>query len=224
MKVLLGVARWHWLLALLISTAALGTLRAGAEVASDAPPAAAPHVTEEDEAPIAPEQPPMGLVLRTDREAYAVGDAPTFFARSSEDCYLTLINIDRNGKALVLFPNELAQDNRLKAGHELALPPPDSPYKFRLAEAGRERLVGICTPTSRPVAGIRHDFNRLRFTVLGDWQRFVDGEPATAMARREAAPSGNAGKPPRGKARNKEEPALAAPDREARAEISYEVR
>ena len=203
----------------------IGTLLVSAALAVWAPavadtPDAAPGPAVEGEDASGPELPHIELVLTSDREVYAVGDVPTYSARSSEDCYLTLINVDPDRSAVVLFPNEFEQDNRLQAGRELKLPKADSPYKFRLAEAGRETLVGICTQTSRPPAGIRHDFGGLRFTMLGDWDEFL-ARSANGQADAEPPPS------ERGRAKTRqqrEEPERNdVPDRQARTEISYEV-
>lgn len=189
-------------------------------------PDAATNPAVEGEHAAVPEQPPIELVLSSDRETYAVGDLATFSARSSEDCYLTLINVDPDGRAVVLFPNEFEQDNRLEAARNFSLPMPDSPYKFRLTKLGREKLIGICTQSSRPVAGIRHDFERLRFTVLGDWDEFLDTGSASGLVERKGPQSNDAGKRSRAKARRQhEEPERPTlPDREARTEISYDVR
>jgi hypothetical protein len=168
---------------------------------------------------------PIDLALWSDRETYAVGDVPSYHARSSEDCYLTLINVDPDRSAVVLFPNEFEPDNRLEAGRELKLPKPDSPYRFRLAKAGRETLIGICTQSPRPPPGISHDFGRLRFTMLGDWDTFLAGL-ANGRAETGASPADASQKRARGRARRQqEEPERQAlPDRQVRTEFSYEVR
>jgi hypothetical protein len=167
----------------------------------------------------------IDLALWSDRETYAVGDIPSYHARSSEDCYLTLINVDPDRSAVVLFPNEFEPDNRLAAGRELKLPKPDSPYRFRLAKAGRETLIGICTQSPQPPPGINHDFGRLRFTMLGDWDKFLAGL-ANGRAETGASPADAGNKRTRGKARRRQEEAerQALPGRQARTEISYEVR
>ncbi|HXF55620.1 MAG TPA: DUF4384 domain-containing protein [Hyphomicrobiaceae bacterium] len=166
--------------------------------------------------------PDIELSLRSDRNAYAVGDAPAYYARSSADCHLTLINVDPDRSAVVLFPNGFEQDNRLQAGRELKLPKADAPYRLRLVKAGRERLIGICSEASQPPPGIVHDFERMRFTLLGDWDRFqasvANGrmdELADARGRR-AGENGRRGHD--GRLRQ------LLPDRQGRAEITYEVR
>jgi hypothetical protein len=179
---------------------------------------------EDDSDVSEPEPPTIELVLRTDRETYTVGDTPSYTARASEDCYLTLINVDPDRSAVVLFPNEFQQDNKLKAGEELTLPLPESPYRFRLAKAGSEMLVGTCTASSRPPPGIRHDFERQRFTIVGDWDQHLAD---VASGRATAEPPPRTARRGRGKRQQppKEEPERQVlPDWQVRTEITYEVR
>jgi hypothetical protein len=113
------------------------------------------------------------LVVLSDRTVYKVGDLASFSARASADCRLTLISVNRMGKAIVLFPNEFEQDNLLIAGRELRVPGPKAPYQLRLKERGQETLIGVCTQTAKVADGIQPDYERQRFTILGDWRNFV---------------------------------------------------
>jgi len=166
--------------------------------------------------------PDIELLLRSDRTIYAVGDAPAYYARSGADCYLTLINVDPDRSAVVLFPNEFEQDNRLLADRELKLPKANAPYRLRLAKAGRERLIGICTEAPRPPLGIFHDFERTRFTLLGDWDRFQASVANGQMQEFADARSRRVGES--GRRRHEGQERRALPDRQGRAEITYEVR
>ena len=162
----------------------------------------------------------------SDRESYAAGDAATFYAQSNEDCYLTLVNVDRAGRATVLFPNEFEQNNLLPSNRETRIPATDSPYRFRFKEKGRETLVGICTRNQRMPEGIRHDFDRLRFTVLGDWQLFLKDQPSIEDARRDDAASERPRPTPK-RGRAKEEPRVdrrvVVPDVQTRTAITFDV-
>jgi hypothetical protein len=141
-----------------------------------------------------------GLLVWSDREAYKSGEIVVFHARTDTDCNLTLISIDKSGKAIVLLPNEFEQSNHLVAGKELKVPGEGAPYQFRLKEKGRETLVGVCTVLAKTADGIQQDYERQRFTVLGNWRNHLTQALAEdAGERRHQAE----GKQPEQKARAK---------------------
>ena len=130
---------------------------------------------------------PFVLAVWGDKPRYQVGDYATFYAQASEDCFLTLVSVDQRKRALVLFPNNFQRDNRLRMGTVMRVPTQDAGYRVRLEQAGRETIVGICSKTDKAPDGIVHDFDRLRFTVLGDWQIFLRDPPRLSEARRDDA-------------------------------------
>ena len=170
----------------------------------------------------------LELILWTRSEVYEVGQLATFHARSSQDCHLTLISLDRAGQATVLFPNEFEQNNLLVAGKEFTLPAEGAAYQFRLREKGRETLVGVCQTVLKTPEGVQHDFERQRFTMLGDWRAHL------AQLPRQAGRAPTAVEPARGRqARSRGRAAAEAKseqkptppvDQQARAAISYEIR
>ncbi|MEQ1611943.1 MAG: DUF4384 domain-containing protein [Hyphomicrobiaceae bacterium] len=170
----------------------------------------------------------LELLLWTKSDVYEVGQLATFHARSNQNCYLTLISLDRAGQATVLFPNEFEQDNLLVANKDLMLPAEGASYQFRLREKGRETLIGICQTVAKWPEGIQHDFERQRFTMLGDWRAHL-AQTTTGTARSVTAVEAARPKVLRG-ARGK--PAVgdikpegrAAVDIQARAAIGYDVR
>ncbi len=119
------------------------------------------------------DEPQPRLVLKSGPVAFKVGDVLGISARTSESCYLTLINVDRNGRGTVVFPNDFEQNNFIEAGKEIRVPADAAPYVFRLRDPGRETVVGICQTGSKVLPGIRHDFERQRFTELGDYKVFL---------------------------------------------------
>lgn len=129
----------------------------------------------------------LEIALASDKTAYRVGDTASFQVVASRNCFLTLIAVDRGGRATVLFPNELAPDNRVSAGSVTEVPGPSASYRFRFKEKGRETIVAVCSQNRRAPEGITHDFDRLRFTVLGDWQLFLREPPELTEARRDDA-------------------------------------
>ncbi len=114
----------------------------------------------------------LGLALWTNALAYRAGDLLTVNARPTADCNLTIIAVETGGLATVLFPNDTATDNRVKGGALVQVPPPGAPFQLRLDKPGRHGLVAICNATAKRPQGIGHDFERQRFTVLGDWRTF----------------------------------------------------
>jgi mono/diheme cytochrome c family protein len=115
----------------------------------------------------------IDLALSTDRPAYKYGDLVSISVSASKGCHLTLINVDRVGKAIVLFPNELEPDNAIAPHLTVRVPGDDAGYQLRLDRAGPETVVGICQRTRRRPEGIGFNFEKQRFTLLGDWRTFL---------------------------------------------------
>ncbi|SDP49767.1 protein of unknown function [Filomicrobium insigne] len=134
---------------------------------------------------IRPHADDLRLSLWSDKPSYKAGEAAYFFASSTQDCHLTLISVDAKGLATVLFPNDFNPDNLLKARQRLRVPGPADEFRFRLRTVGEEMIVGICMAggrTSPP--GVFHDFERQRFTSLGDWEAFLRDELAADSKER----------------------------------------
>lgn len=139
--------------------------------------------------------------LLSDKSRYKTGDPLILTAKAATDCYLTLVSVDARGRGTVIFPSDFEQNNLLPAGRTLRLPGDGAPYVFRLREKGREAVVAVCSPAGGAVDGIRHDFERQRFTDLGDYATFL----AQAMAAEQEARRGKAqpAPPPEPKRRNR---------------------
>lgn len=129
----------------------------------------------------------LEIALAADKAIYKAGETATFTVTSSQVCFLTLVAVDRGGRATVLFPNELEPDNRIAAYQPVRIPGEVAPYRFRFKEKGREHVVAMCSATHKAPEGIVHDYERLRFTVLGDWQLFLRERPEMTEARRDDA-------------------------------------
>jgi hypothetical protein len=122
--------------------------------------------------PLAKYQAPTGLAvtLTSDKETYRRNDTPDFTVIASQDCYLTLLNLDEKGKkATVIFPNKFQQNNRIAANKPVSVPGPDAPFQFRLGDLGMETVIAICTEKNVPVDGIAHDFGASAFTEVPDY-------------------------------------------------------
>jgi mono/diheme cytochrome c family protein len=177
----------------------------------------------------APESPPAGdareapstidLQLWTDKPVYAAGDLATINVSVSKACHLTLIDVDQDGKAIVLYPNELEPDNLIAPGVTVRVPGNAAGYQFRFERAGEEEIVAVCQRTARRPEGVVYDYERQRFAVVGDWRTFL-----RTSAEREAA--AKTSEPPRRRRRglpgaDPELPAIdpAGPALEGRAAI-----
>ncbi len=113
------------------------------------------------------------LAVWAERLAYKVGDLAAFYVEAGTDCFLTLVDVDDAGRATVLFPNDLEPDNVLRANVSRRIPAAAAPYQLRFDRTGRENLVAICSSRAEPPLAMAHDFARQRFTVLGDWRKYL---------------------------------------------------
>jgi mono/diheme cytochrome c family protein len=129
------------------------------------------------------------LVLYSDKTRYRRGDPLRFYVRTDTDCHLTVISIDTRGRGTAIYPNDFETNSLLPAGKELRLPVPDAGYTFRLNQPGRETIVALCSPTAGLIDGIRHDFEKQRFTELGDYATYLAKNAWTDPAKVETAPA-----------------------------------
>lgn len=122
--------------------------------------------------------------ILSNQTVYKPGDAVSLTVKSSSDCYLTIVSIDLRGRGTVIFPSDFEQNNFISAGRELKLPGDGVPYVLRVRERGREQVTAICSPAGGAVDGIRHDFERQRFTDLGDYATFLAQATAAQIQER----------------------------------------
>jgi hypothetical protein len=115
----------------------------------------------------------IGLSMWLDKPRPVPGDLVTIKAEADSDCYLTVISVDAGGIATVLFPSDFQTDNLLTAGQSVSIPPPDASFQLRYKAEGSETILGRCSTRAAPPLGIEHDFERQRFTVLGNWENFI---------------------------------------------------
>ena len=72
------------------------------------------------------------------RTTFKVGDRIEFRAKANRDGYLTIVDLGTDGKVVVIYPNELDRDNRVKAGQEVRVPTVAMKTEFQAQEpAGR---------------------------------------------------------------------------------------
>ncbi len=148
----------------------LGLLKGPDEAAQSA---AFKATKELPKAPLKDDAGAVGLNLWIEKVLPAPGDVIVVNAEADSDCYLTLVSVDSRGKATVLFPNDFENNNLISAGKAVRVPGSEAPYQLRFKDVGQETILGQCSTSPAPPAGIEHDFERQRFTVLGNWENFV---------------------------------------------------
>src|SRR6185369_162594 len=73
----------------------------------------------------------INVGLWTDKLAYKVGDLVQVNVTVDRACYLTLIDVDKDGKAIVLFPNDSEPENLVQPGATAKVPSASSGYQLR---------------------------------------------------------------------------------------------
>ena len=113
------------------------------------------------------------LVLVSDKKKYHVNDKATFSIKSDKTCFLTLVNVDGHGTSTVLLPNKFSQDAvKLKAGKKLTFPSKKDGFQFRLADAGREKVIALCSTSHEYIPGIKYNFDTADFAEQGSERSF----------------------------------------------------
>lgn len=153
----------------------------------------------------------IDLMLWPDHPSYRPRDLVTLQAVVGKACHLTIINVDREGNAIVLFPNELEQDNLVAPGVTIKIPGNEAGYQFRFDRSGAEEFIAICQRKQARPDGITYDYERQRFDSLGDWRTFLGKAPEIAKDSR-TRNDGDTRRRRRGRAPEKEPPPIGADD------------
>jgi len=119
----------------------------------------------------------IDVLLWTDKPVYRPRDLATFNVRVSRACHLTIVNVDQDGDAIVLFPNDLEPDNLVAPSVTVRVPGHHAGYQLRFDESGEEEFVAICERASRRPEGIDFDYEKQRFRSLGNWRAFLRSAP-----------------------------------------------
>lgn len=115
----------------------------------------------------------IGLSMWLDTPRPSRNDLIGIKVEADRDCYLTIVSVNDEGQATVLFPNDFEPENRLDAHRAIAVPSVNAPYQLRFKSTTAETLLARCSISPAPPAGIEHDFERQKFTVLGNWENFI---------------------------------------------------
>lgn len=93
-----------------------------------------------------PASAPLQVELTTDKDHYAIGDKMRLSVKVNRDCFLTLIDIGPTGKGTIVFPNQYAPSNAVKAGVTYVIPDPSAGFEFEVAPpAGVELIRAIAS-------------------------------------------------------------------------------
>ena len=66
--------------------------------------------------------PAFTITGEINREYFQNGEEMKISVKSSQDCYLTILNVCSNDSVYVIFPNQYRKENFIKAGEEFLLP------------------------------------------------------------------------------------------------------
>lgn len=165
------------------------------------------------------------LVLYSDKARYKAGDLLHLVVRAQTDCHLTLISLDQKDRATVLYPSDFETNTLITAAQPLHLPAASAPYSFRLRDKGTERVVALCNAVSATTDGIRHDFERQRFTDLGTYSDYMVKKAFAPADDRDEAAANSEGSRRRSRRRGRNEPpeVAAMPEQITRTAISIIV-
>ncbi|BBK41856.1 hypothetical protein STVA_18760 [Allostella vacuolata] len=115
----------------------------------------------------------FGLDVRTSKFAYRVGEELSLLVTPEKNCNLTLVGIDPENRATVLFPNALEQEVRLDAGRARFLPGSDSRVRLSImGPPGRHTLHALCRPRETVLGGL-FDFTRAVYPMVGSGADFA---------------------------------------------------
>ena len=83
----------------------------------------------------------FNVELQTDKATYRINDYLTLRMKARGNCYITVLNWDKNGKLTALLPNQYESDNFVSGGQTHTFPTPQSDFDFILpGPVGRERF------------------------------------------------------------------------------------
>jgi hypothetical protein len=99
------------------------------------------------------------LKVWTDKASYRVGDPITVFFETTQDGYLTLVNVGSSGKITILFPNRFSGGHEVKAGKTYRVPGADDSYELALAGPSGTELI-YALRTTKPIKFVDSDFSR----------------------------------------------------------------
>ncbi|HNV71187.1 MAG TPA: DUF4384 domain-containing protein, partial [Candidatus Ozemobacteraceae bacterium] len=105
----------------------------------------------------------------TEGDVYTFDDKIELNFTSKKDCYLTVLDFTPSGQLVVLFPNQWAQDNFVKADQQIRIPPVDAKFELKSGgPVGTDRVTVIATTKPEKVVDIDTKKITNAFAVIDD--------------------------------------------------------
>lgn len=99
----------------------------------------------------------LQVKISTDKPSYRIGDTVRFGLRVNRDAYVTLVNIGTSGDITIIYPNRFHPSHFVRAGQDVAIPPPDAGFTLTVqGPAGFDQVRAIATED--PVQLLAGDF------------------------------------------------------------------
>lgn len=153
-----------------------------------------------------PRQDGLDVVSWVDRSdyTYAEGEDVKLFVKTSEDAYVTILNVDPAGQTTILFPNEYQPDNLVRADRVVEVPDPASLSRIVVTGTTGTELIKVIASTE-PIAPFEAQqlaaagpyqvvstrgqgvARSLAVTMLGDAPGTVASRPGTTAPARPAS-------------------------------------
>ena len=153
---------------------------AGAQEAGKSPLSRTLSVEQTAVYDVQPQPRPGGLdvVSWVDRSdyTYAEGENVTLFVKTSDDAYVTILNVDPAGQTTILFPNEYQPDNLVRANRVVQVPDRASLSRIVVTGTTGTELIKVIASTE-PVA----PFRAQQLAAAGPYQ--VVNAPGQGVAR-----------------------------------------
>ena len=89
------------------------------------------------------------LAINVDKSTYHVGEPVRVNVAASRPCYLSILSYSSTGRGGKVFPSYAGQDTRIPANTPVSLPGAGSTAFLTALNSGQERLVALCSETSR---------------------------------------------------------------------------
>lgn len=102
----------------------------------------------------------LSVELWTDKDEYRCGDTLRFSVRANRDCYLTLIDINPRGEAIVIYPNAYERTGRIPGGTTTTIPTENMGFDF-IVEPPTGAEVVRAIVSAQPLASVKDVLARI---------------------------------------------------------------